>query len=97
MRCLGVVIYPDGSQAEVWDTEQSHISFRPIKPRRLTFAPFYLLVSMLWLLSGCIHLQVRGTKPVCLIDYHTGIKHCKYDTWKACKADLRDGSMCSPR
>lgn len=93
---LGVVVYPDGSQAEIW-LGDGRLRFVDISPRRLTLAPFYLLVSALLLLSGCVHLPVKGDKPICLIDYKTGIRHCDYDTWEACHADLRNQSMCYHR
>lgn len=41
MRSLGIVIYPDGSQAEVFQVELSHPMFvRLRRPRKLTMAPF---------------------------------------------------------
>ena len=98
-RSLGVVIYPDGSQAEVWELAfDMGIRFeRLAKPRRLTLAPYFLLALLAFGLSGCVHLQRVGDKPICLLDYKTGIKHCEYDTWEACHADLRDKSMCYHR
>ena len=99
MKSLGIVIYPDGSQAEIiqgpWD---DMISFVPLKKRRkLTFAPFYLLVLALLLQVGCVSLPIRGDKPICLLDTQAGVRHCDYDTWEACHADLRDHSMCYKR
>lgn len=32
-HCVGVVFYPDGSLAEVWDVELSHLSFVPTRRR----------------------------------------------------------------
>lgn len=108
MRCLGVVIYPDGSQAEVW-TERwvssfettgyaDKIVFRPLKrARKLVFAPF-LLALLAFSLSGCVHLQQRtGDKAICLVDYKTGIASCEYDTMKACREALRNGCVCAVR
>ncbi len=98
-RSLGIVVYPDGSQAEVWQLAYGMgVRFeRLAKPRRLTLAPFYLLVAAALLLVGCVHLPIKGDKPICLIDYQSGIRHCDYDTWEACHADLRDKSMCYHR
>lgn len=99
IRSLGIVIYPDGSQAEVFKVELSHPMFVSLrKPRRLTLAPFGLLLGlMLLMLSGCVHLQMVGDKPICQLDYQSGIKHCEYDTWQACHADLRDKNLCYHR
>ena len=106
MRCLGVVIYPDGSQAEVWEeswiTAFIHgppkIGFRPLKrPRKLTFAPYFLIAVLSFALPGCVHLQRVGDKPICLLDYDTGIKHCVYDDWKACHEDLQRNTICYRR
>lgn len=105
MRCLGVVIYPDGSQAEVW-TERwfsdfnefaDKIVFKSIKARKLKFAPFFLIGLLSFALSGCVHLQRVGDKPICLLDYDKGVKECKYDTWQACHADLKRNSICYRR
>lgn len=107
MRSLGIIIYPDGSQAEIIavryaDTEHpTHRIEQLVKPRRLTYAPFGMLVAAALLLSnclvGCSHLQVKGDKAICLVDYKTGIKLCEYDTWKACHADIRKDTMCYHR
>lgn len=47
MRCLGVVIYADGSMAEVllrdevvFDFERDDVEFIPIPQRKLLLAPF---------------------------------------------------------
>lgn len=107
MRSLGIIVYPDGnggfSQAEIIavrysDTNHCTIRIEPLaKPRRLTYAPFGLLIAMALLLIGCVHLPVKGDKPICLLDYKTGIKFCEYDTWEDCHADLRKGTMCYRR
>lgn len=104
MRSLGIVVYPDGSQAEIiehetgapiWETWTEVIRLK--KPRRLTLAPFYLLISVLLLLVGCVHLPVKGDKPICLLDMKTGVKLCNYDTWQACHADMQDYQQCYHR
>jgi len=103
LRSLGIIIYPDGSQAEIWVGEAFGVPLngpyikRLAKPRKLTFAPYFLLALLSLGLSGCVHLQRVGDKPICLLDYETGIKHCEYDTWEACHADLHRQSMCYKR
>lgn len=109
MRSLGIIIYPDGSQAEIIavryaDTNHPTHRIEPlVTSRRLTYAPFGLLMLALLAfglsgtMSGCVHLQRVGDKPICLLDYDTGIKSCQYDTWKACHDDLRKDTMCYHR
>lgn len=58
---------------------------------------WYGAVLVLLALAGCVHLPIKGDKPICLVDYQTGIQHCEYDTWQACHADLRNHSMCYKR
>lgn len=62
----------------------------------MLYAVLYALLAFLIAAgsSGCVTLQRVGDKPICLLDYKTGIKHCEYDTWQACHADLRNNSMC---
>ena len=47
VRSIGVVIYPDGSQAEVFKVEGSYPMFvRLRRPYRLTLAPFDLPLGL---------------------------------------------------
>lgn len=111
-RSLGIIVYPDGSQAEIiqrhvdapiWET---WTEIKPLKARRrLTFAPFNLLVSLplllvmaSLLLVGCGHMQVQGTKAYCMSHYQEQVRVCEYDSMAACRAELFDGMVvCMPR
>lgn len=104
-RSLGIIVYPDGSQAEIiqrhvdapiWET---WTEIKPIKrARRLTFAPFHLLVLASLLLVGCGHMQVQGSKPYCMSHYQEQVRVCEYDSMAACRAELFDGMVvCMPR
>lgn len=43
IQSLGIIVYPDGSQTEVFKVELSYTMFKPLRsPRRLTMAPFGL-------------------------------------------------------
>lgn len=47
--------------------------------------------------SGCAHLSQTGDRAYCMTDYRAQQTYCIYDSYKACKADLRDGVMCHKR
>lgn len=107
-RSLGIIVYPDGSQAEIiqrhvdapiWET---WTEIKPIKrARRLTFAPFHLLVGLSLLLVGCASLRsnivTTGEKDYCLADFREQTRSCEYDSYRECMAAIEERGYCHPR